>query len=110
MAVLAQVLYFAGSEGLLKYHEWIRQRTGAAISAPATPPRSAPPAITAQQQQVLITQVRQHAQQQLIRAMTQAAQTHPEKKTREAAIQFLRQNGVDSPPPTPSMLIAQGKG
>lgn len=111
MAVLAQILYFAGSEALVKYHEWIRQRTATAISSPpATPQPVAAPVITAQQQQMLIVQARQHAQEQIIRAMTQAAQIHPEKKAREAAAEFLRQNGIEQTPSVPSMLLAQGKG
>jgi hypothetical protein len=109
MAVLAQILYFGGSEGLIKYQEWLRACTAGTPTTPNTTPVA--PTITPQQQlQKVVTQARQQTHQQLIYALTTAAQSHPEQKSRDQAIQSLQQLGVNYSLPSQPIVLARGKG
>jgi hypothetical protein len=109
MAVLAQILYFGGSEGLIKYHEWLQSCTAGTPSSPNTTPVA--PTLSPQQQlQKVVAQVRQQTHQQLIYALMTAAQSHPEQKSRDQAIQSLQHLGVNYSLPSEPIVLARGKG
>lgn len=102
MTVMAQILYFGGSEGLLKYSEWVRSRVSQNITTPSQATASIPQVTAQQQAAIVFQQVRELTQKNIqqfqIHADRQIMTHHPDPQERQKAILRLAQiNTTPSP-------------